>query len=94
MTEASRRTWPGDAVLVVCATPEEARHADDEVVHMGICRDCRCLVAYGQRTLARALAMPERKGRPVEFFCVACAVQYDFRSIDLVEDHRNMEVIG
>lgn len=87
-----KRTWPGDAVIIVCATPDEAEHADGEAVHMGICRDCRCLIAYRQRTLRRVLAMPERHGRPVEFFCIACAVQHDFGSLDVVQDHRGMEV--
>lgn len=87
MNEA-KQGWPVDAVMIVCATPGEARREVMESAHPGRCRDCGREVVYDGRTLRRAMEMPERHGRPVLLFCVACAVARDFRTITLLEDHR------
>ena len=82
------KTWPSDAVMVVCSAPEEANMANMDSVNPGVCRDCGRAVVYDGYTMRRCLALPERCGRPVKLFCCDCAVRYDVNSIDLLEDHR------
>jgi len=83
--------WPKDAVMIVAATPAEV-HVDrmTGTPQDGVCRDCGAKVTYDSYTFGRASEMPARHGRPVLFFCTACAVRYDFKSITHFEDHRRL----
>lgn len=80
--------WPSDAVMIVCAEPAAARREQMDSVHPARCRDCGCELVCDGYTVTRALAMPERRGRPIDFFCLRCAVRHDRSSIDVLEDHR------
>jgi hypothetical protein len=33
------------------------------------------------------MEMPERMGRPVQFFCDACSAGFDMKILDIVADH-------
>ena len=84
----TQKPWPSDAVMIVAANlGEEKRECMDSVV-AGTCRDCGCPLGVDSWTIARAQALPSRHGRPVLYFCVACATLYDFNSINVFEDHR------
>jgi hypothetical protein len=59
-----------------------------ESVHPGVCRDCGADVVYDGYSFRRISELPERRGRPVMFFCMRCAFGYDARTITHFEDHR------
>ena len=86
------KPWPGDAIMLVCSTPEEANVAGMDSVNPGICRDCRTKVVYDSYSMERCLGFPGRGNRPVMFFCAKCAVQYDARTITHFADHRGHPV--
>lgn len=84
----SGKPWPSDALMIVCETPAGANRENMQSVNPVNCRDClRDLVVDGA-SLKMADANPLRHGRPVMFFCIPCAVKYDFVSIDSMTDNR------
>jgi hypothetical protein len=86
MTTTCRKPWPHDATIIVCASPEEAKRDLMESVNDGQCRDCGTPLVYDGKTARRCLALCP--ARPIGLLCIPCAVTYDVRSIDLLEDHR------
>ncbi|HWB13326.1 MAG TPA: hypothetical protein VG826_29140 [Pirellulales bacterium] len=82
----SRRPWPSDATIIVCASLAEARTEFMESVNPGHCRDCGAPLVYDGKTERRCLALCP--GRPIGLLCIPCAVRYDVRSIEHLEDHR------
>jgi hypothetical protein len=84
------KPWPGDAVMIIAANAGEEDPAIMERVVPAACRDCGAALAADGRTLRRAEALPSRRGRPVLYFCVPCAVGYDVNSItELYDDRRS-----
>ena len=88
MSDAVKPPWPRDAVIIVCATPEEARRDEMESVNPGKCRDCGRAIVYDGYTYRRALRGDVRRGRPIQFLCVTCATRYDSATITHFQDHR------
>lgn len=82
------KDYPADAVMIVAAFPQTAIRENMESVHPEYCRDCGRPIVYSGRVYRRALAMPERRGRPIKFFCVECFAQYDVAQVAHFEDHR------
>lgn len=74
--------------MLICATPQEAKIDQMESVNPGQCRDCECSIVYDGKSHREAMNTEYREDRPVEFFCIACAVKYDFGSITHLGDHR------
>jgi RNase P subunit RPR2 len=74
--------------MLTCATRDEAKRGDMESVHRGECRHCGREIVYDGHTMRLALAMPERRGRPVLFFCVQCFRKHDFSQVKKVVDDR------
>ncbi len=73
----TRRKWPTDAVMIVCATPNAAARDRMESVHRCRCRDCgRDLVVDGA-TLRRAEQDDSTRGRPIKYFCRECLLNYE-----------------
>lgn len=79
-----KKPWPADAVMIVCSIAGTENGVNMESVNLGICRDCKKQVAYDGHTMSTA----EGYGRPVQFFCVECAVTYDRGSITDFIDER------
>lgn len=90
MNETKRhlKPWPADALIIVAPSPPEAVRDPAFPAVPGLCRDCCRAVLVRLDSIARAAAMPERKGRPIEFFCVKCAAGYDGRTIEVFRDYR------
>jgi hypothetical protein len=82
------KTWPCDAVILVCATPSEARIELMGAAIFGHCRDCGRGILCSERSHGLAMASPLRYDRPIDFLCVECCVQYDIRTMDRLIDHR------
>ena len=87
MTE-QKLEWPMDAVMVVASrlgTEIRDRMVDPTIVS---CRDCDTQLCADLATIRRAASHPHRHNRPVDFFCVECAVKYDPKSIAITIDDR------
>lgn len=54
-----------------------------------VCRDCNVEVVVDTTSVRDAAACPERRGRPIDYLCIECAVTYDYGSIDHVIDLRD-----
>ncbi len=82
--------WPSDALMLVCATPEEALTDQMDSVESGECRDCGCAVVFDGYCRDRLLQLPDRLkcGRPIKYFCAECATHYRLDQFDHFEDHR------
>jgi hypothetical protein len=83
------KSWPADAVMIVSANRGEEVRENMEAVAQAVCRDCGQELAADTRTIRTAMESPLRNGRPVLFFCVPCAVTYDFGTISHFADHRH-----
>ena len=91
------KEWPGDAIMIVCSTLEEANTYRMARVRPCECRDCGKAIVHDDETriiadrleseLAASLR-PGRELRPVKFFCIACAMTYDRQSIHILRDFR------
>lgn len=84
--------WPHDAVMLVCAAPDEARRDMMESANPARCRHCGCDVLYDSRSYRKVQEL-ERKirpiggnERPVDFFCLDCYVLYDWRQCGVIGD--------
>lgn len=80
--------WPADAVMIVAANAGEERRENMEGVVACSCRRCGQTLHADTKSIRVADQMPERRGRPVKFFCVSCAVQHDRGQIQKLVDHR------
>lgn len=87
-TECGSIPWPSDAVIVVAANAGEEIRERMQGIHPCECRRCGQALHADTYTVRCAISLPSRLGRPVEFFCVACAVQHDIKSIGDLHDHR------
>jgi hypothetical protein len=85
---AFKRPWPSDAVIIVCASPEDANRSNMSSIQSGKCRDCGDDILVDGKSIDSGMRMNERCGRPVEFLCVDCAVEYDMHTIEKLVDHR------
>lgn len=92
MAHTSRKPWPADAVMIIAAVAGQERRENMQTVVEVACRDCHRDLAACSYTIAQAEAMPERRGRPVKFFCPACAVGYDVQSITHMRDHAGVTI--
>lgn len=80
--------WPADAVMIVAANAGEERRENMEGVVACSCRRCGQALNADTKTVRFADQMPERRGRPVKFFCVPCAVLHNRSQIQKLVDHR------
>ncbi len=85
--KTSKQPWPSDALMVVASLEGQERREHMESVVPAACRDCGAALAADSFTIRTAWNLPVRRGRPVKFFCMACAHGYDMRSIDQLHDH-------
>lgn len=75
------KPWPKDALMIVAANKgEELRERMQEVTDAS-CRLCQAALAVDAATILAAQNLPSRHGRPVQFFCIPCAAEHDFKSI-------------
>jgi hypothetical protein len=81
------KRWPADAVMIVAALAGEEKREKMESVVPAKCRDCGATVHADSYTIRTADSLPERRGRPVKFFCTRCCVNYDFGTITHMHDH-------
>ena len=83
------KDWPADAIVIVCALPQEFRHdligGDPQA---RVCSDCEAIVLADSWTIRRAEAIPIRRGRPLRFLCLQCAAGYDYDQVQYSERHR------
>jgi len=79
------KDWPRDAVMIVASIAGEERGDQMELAASRSCRDCGAKLMADTHTIRRAENLPSRRGRPILFFCVACAVQYE-RPSELHDD--------
>lgn len=83
-----KKPWPGDAIIAVCPIEgEEVRHTDFPTTPRN-CRDCGAPLVVRVQTIATMENSPVRHGRPLGFFCIPCAVQYDAKMIQHFTDLR------
>lgn len=82
------KTWPSDAVIIICAKPNEFQYDHVQEHRSGTCRDCGVKVIYSVQTFESAEASVYRNGRSVDLLCIACSITYDFKSIDHLQDDR------
>lgn len=87
-TPAGLKPWPGEAVIIVAAAAGEERREQMEAVVPAECRDCGRILAADSHTIRLAEGLPSRRGRPVEFLCIACCVTYDRRTVSEFHDDR------
>lgn len=80
--------WPSDAVMIVASVAGEEKREQMEDVHVCQCRRCDRTLHADTKTIRTAEQFPERRGRPVQFFCVECAVLHDRGDINLLVDQR------
>lgn len=76
-----RPPWPADAIILVSPTPDEVVYDARFPTELHSCRDCVTAVMPRTDSIRRCEADPGRRGRPVRFLCIRCAVQYDPRSV-------------
>jgi|GEM_PF-3583671 len=88
-TEAGSIPWPDDAVIIVAANAGEEIRERMQGIHPCACRRCGQALHADTFALQFANGLPSRLGRPVQFFCVDCAVQHDRTMIDDLHDHRH-----
>lgn len=83
------KPWPIDAVMIVAAVEAEFNVSQIRGVPVECeCRECGAALLADSWSVARAEAMPERRGRPVRFYCIDCACKHDRTGINILEDHR------
>lgn len=71
------KPWPADAMMVVAPnTGSEIRDAAEPTT-LRMCRDCGTELTVRLSTIAAAEADDKRWGRPINFFCIPCAVQHE-----------------
>lgn len=88
MPNAENLAWPGDAVIITCAVRGTER-ADNMACRVAVaCRLCGVPLYADARSIATATLLPERTGRPIDFFCVDCTTMHDRKSIDTLIDCR------
>ena len=85
---AEEKTWPSDAVMIVCATPEETTIPAGAPRGAAICRTCGEMVVFAPETLLAASKHPDRFRRPIDFFCVNCAILHNPETIESLVDMR------
>ena len=81
--------WPDDAVMIVAALLGTENRSAMEAVIEAECRHCGADLAADLRTLRTAHNLPERKGRPIKYFCVDCCLLHENESLNLVIDQRD-----
>ncbi len=93
-TDGELKPWPTDAVVIVCARPDEflpeqirGRPID------GRCADCGQTIKADSWTIDRAVALPQRCERPLRFMCIECFALYDFGQVTYSEDHRGGKTV-
>jgi hypothetical protein len=80
--------WPGDSIMMVCSSPQNANRAAMESVNQGWCRVCTAEIVYDGRSMRRALEIAAKTGgRPVQFFCEECAKHHDLFQCNRLIDH-------
>lgn len=87
MSEAKPH-WPADAIIVVAANRGEEIKSQMEASVFVSCRLCGQVLATDTATIRKAKCLPERHGRPIDFFCIPCCCLHDRNSIDVLQDHR------
>jgi len=81
------KRWPADAVMIVAMNAGQENRAQMESVVVATCRDCGAQLHADSYTIRVAHNLPERRGRPIKFFCPRCCVNYDYDSITHMHDH-------
>ena len=82
------KPWPADAVMIVCELPHRACRSNMSTIEPAECRDCGAALVVDGASVAAATANPLRQDRPIDFFCIECAIGYDLNSIDHLTDMR------
>ncbi len=83
------KAWPKDAVMIIAAKRGEEITEQMESAIYVTCRECGISLAADSKTIRRAEQLPFlRNGRPIDFFCVECAMLHDRNQIDLMLDDR------
>jgi hypothetical protein len=85
-----REPWPSDAVMIVAADAGKENRAKMQGVHKCRCRDCSQELHADTKTLQTAEQVPERRDRPVLFFCWECYQAYDLNTINTVIDQSGL----
>jgi hypothetical protein len=58
-------------------------------VYKAKCRECHCEVHADTHTVRRCDSLPERRGRPIMFFCIECAtIVYNLATVTALYDDR------
>jgi hypothetical protein len=82
------KPWPTDAVMIVAATPEQAKIIPGfPLIDQIACRDCMTSLIGSRRTYDAACREAKRQGIHVQYFCFECAAKYD-ASTHRPVDHR------
>lgn len=84
-----RLPWPGDAIMIIASLAGQENRAAMESVFAATCHMCDSDLHADTRTVRTAMQLPARRGRPVNFFCVACALKHDRKSVGLLIDQRD-----
>ncbi len=73
MTE--KKPWPRDALMIVagCHTPGRRVERGRVIVK---CRACQVRLEVNQATINMAHDLPDRAGRPLDYFCMPCALEH------------------
>ena len=82
------KPWPTDALIIVAPSPAKAVIDASKPTVERHCRSCCCELTVREETIEHALEMDERHGRPVDFFCVSCAVEHVKGGVDVRVDMR------
>jgi hypothetical protein len=75
------KPWPSDALIVIAAYRGTENAATMEGPRPCHCRDCGAELVADTRSIRRALALPQRRGRPVEFLCLFCKEAYAMQGV-------------
>ncbi len=85
------KPWPTDSVVVVAPPSLEANYLEMIDPQPGTCHDCGTAILCCSYSRDKALALPERQGRPLLYLCPACAAQYHFDPAGVLHDLRGQD---
>lgn len=96
MNHASMKLpWPSDAVMIVAEVAGKESSLAMECKVATRCRHCKAALMADTHTIIAGRDLPARKRRPIDFFCVFCAIErYDHNMIQHKVDDRGWKGSG
>lgn len=88
---ADKTPWPADAYMIVAPNGGQAIFHPSQPTTPRNCRLCGASVVVRVSSIETAMNDPLRMGRPIDFFCIACATQHDPKTVEVLRDMRKAD---